>query len=483
VGQAVSGAIGNSFGTDAFGQFAKRAVSGFAAGTAAAVMRGGKIAIQQVATDAFGNALGQSLAENTNGAGGSVASGNGGRLDEETARWLGQELGLRDDVRYPGVDVAAADKLEVLPLPGDSDELKEWVDRKRQENAERRRQEWGRNENAVGRGVQYQLGTAPTRMTETPILPDAGLINIPSILADYVPQPEAYQPMSPAESFRRSELEQASAQDFQLKNDQKVTAGTYDRFDEIGRTVASRNWGEALRHFNYDASDAARRVATERVYPPMHPDIVRIDRMIASPWGAGVAGVAGLAGASQRTQDLLLGVVGAAEQYAGARTGVYKQTLTAAPPSLVVQGLRSRGPVGGPTPSAAPLDPILQAQKDISIATQKKASAVDRWLRVNDSRLAQTYRDALETNPNFASMIRGRIIDRRMNAWFKDQYGNVPGVRIDQQIPGSGMTTRPDLYLPELGGKKVIFDVGGPSKITDILKYEGQADYLFPITH
>jgi hypothetical protein len=65
----------------------------------------------------------------------------------------------------------------------------------------------------------------------------------------------------------------------------------------------------------------------------------------------------------------------------------------------------------------------------------------------------------------------------------RTNFGNVPGVRIDQQVPGSGMTTRPDLYLPNLGGKKVIFDVGGSSKITGILKYEGQADYLFPITH
>jgi hypothetical protein len=45
------------------GDFAARAVTGLAAGTAAAVMRGGKIAIQQVATDAFGNALGSGLAD------------------------------------------------------------------------------------------------------------------------------------------------------------------------------------------------------------------------------------------------------------------------------------------------------------------------------------------------------------------------------------------------------------------------------------
>jgi YD repeat-containing protein len=42
---------------------ARGTISGFAAGTAAAVARGGRISIQQVATDAFGNALGDSLAD------------------------------------------------------------------------------------------------------------------------------------------------------------------------------------------------------------------------------------------------------------------------------------------------------------------------------------------------------------------------------------------------------------------------------------
>ncbi|AXV76819.1 hypothetical protein CJO79_07405 [Ralstonia solanacearum] len=43
--------------------FGKSLVSGAAAGTTAAVMRGGRVQIAQIAADAFGNALGQSLAE------------------------------------------------------------------------------------------------------------------------------------------------------------------------------------------------------------------------------------------------------------------------------------------------------------------------------------------------------------------------------------------------------------------------------------
>jgi YD repeat-containing protein len=62
VGAAVSSAVGPAFGDSTFGQFATRATSGFAAGVTAAAMRGGRVSVTQVATDAFGNALGDSLA-------------------------------------------------------------------------------------------------------------------------------------------------------------------------------------------------------------------------------------------------------------------------------------------------------------------------------------------------------------------------------------------------------------------------------------
>ncbi|MDT0140813.1 LysM peptidoglycan-binding domain-containing protein [Acidovorax sp. PRC11] len=48
---------------DGVEKFARAGLSGFAAGTTAAVMRGGRISVQQVATDAFGNALGSSVAD------------------------------------------------------------------------------------------------------------------------------------------------------------------------------------------------------------------------------------------------------------------------------------------------------------------------------------------------------------------------------------------------------------------------------------
>lgn len=81
VGQAVGGAIGDAFGEGPFGQFANRAVSGFAAGTAAAVMRGGKVSMTQVAVDAFGNAIGSSLASSSSSGGGQPTTGDFARMD------------------------------------------------------------------------------------------------------------------------------------------------------------------------------------------------------------------------------------------------------------------------------------------------------------------------------------------------------------------------------------------------------------------
>lgn len=68
-GGAVGSVVGDALGMNSqsfakgFGdQFGARLATGLAAGAAAAVMRGGRVSIQQVATDAFGNALGGSLA-------------------------------------------------------------------------------------------------------------------------------------------------------------------------------------------------------------------------------------------------------------------------------------------------------------------------------------------------------------------------------------------------------------------------------------
>lgn len=66
---------GNAFADFGAGaSLARASVTGLAAGSVAAIARGGKISIQQVATDAFGNAIGDYLARSSTSGG--VASAN-----------------------------------------------------------------------------------------------------------------------------------------------------------------------------------------------------------------------------------------------------------------------------------------------------------------------------------------------------------------------------------------------------------------------
>jgi hypothetical protein len=66
VGQGVSSNVGAGLTKlldESMGALATRTLSGIAAGAAATAMRGGRVVVNQVATDAFGNALGSSIAE------------------------------------------------------------------------------------------------------------------------------------------------------------------------------------------------------------------------------------------------------------------------------------------------------------------------------------------------------------------------------------------------------------------------------------
>jgi hypothetical protein len=63
VGQAVGQGLQNTAFSNAFGRFGVAAASGFVGGAAAALARGGRVSVTQVAVDAFGNAVGSSLVE------------------------------------------------------------------------------------------------------------------------------------------------------------------------------------------------------------------------------------------------------------------------------------------------------------------------------------------------------------------------------------------------------------------------------------
>ena len=119
-------------------------------------------------------------------------------------------------------------------------------------------------------------------------------------------------------------------------------------------------------------------------------------------------------------------------------------------------------------------------QDEITQKAKRTAAVVDRWLASSNSKWANAYRNFATTNPNFAALIKGRVIDRRMNAWMRKKYDGL-GV-FDETIPNSGRM-RPDAYFPDLDGKSVIFDIGSKSKIADIQKYDGLADIVEPILY
>ena len=102
--------LGSSFGD--LGQFggnlARGTISGFAAGLTSSVMRGGHIELTQVATDAFGNALGSSLA--SMGLSGSATSNRGDSI-----------TGLNSDIStYNGMTAQGVlDSLGPLSIPHD----------------------------------------------------------------------------------------------------------------------------------------------------------------------------------------------------------------------------------------------------------------------------------------------------------------------------------------------------------------------------
>ena len=68
VGAEVGGGLNGKLGNGWASGVAQQSISGFAGGMTTAALRGGRIAAAQVATDAFGNALGSSLAENAGSA-------------------------------------------------------------------------------------------------------------------------------------------------------------------------------------------------------------------------------------------------------------------------------------------------------------------------------------------------------------------------------------------------------------------------------
>jgi len=121
VGDAVAPAFGDLFGAGSFGQ---RLGAGLIAGAAVSLARGGRVVVQQVAVDAFGNALGSSLADAATSSGspatqapapGQLGSGSYGVGDVDKLLFAGF-AGPRPAVSAPQ-PVAIPDNINGLDLP------------------------------------------------------------------------------------------------------------------------------------------------------------------------------------------------------------------------------------------------------------------------------------------------------------------------------------------------------------------------------
>ncbi|MDM0122209.1 LysM peptidoglycan-binding domain-containing protein [Variovorax arabinosiphilus] len=114
VGKAVGGELNAAWGGTPVGDFAVRAGSGLAAGATTAVLRGGRVSVTQVAVDAFGNALGDSIAAANGQGSGSYASEDPlGGLIALNGGWSGVSTNLPQSTGSfsPDMSATTADQL------------------------------------------------------------------------------------------------------------------------------------------------------------------------------------------------------------------------------------------------------------------------------------------------------------------------------------------------------------------------------------
>jgi hypothetical protein len=125
--------------------------------------------------------------------------------------------------------------------------------------------------------------------------------------------------------------------------DQQILEGSYNAFGAVRSALADGRYGDAWRYASYTPSAQARDAAIARTFPSLTSDATRLQNMLVSPGGTTASLFTRWLGGSQRAQDAALAITAAAGGLAGASTGVYKQTLTAAPPMFGTHA-RVRGP-------------------------------------------------------------------------------------------------------------------------------------------
>ncbi|RYF17824.1 MAG: LysM peptidoglycan-binding domain-containing protein [Comamonadaceae bacterium] len=364
VGQAIGSGIGSPSTMSTAGMLARATAVGLVGGLAAAAARGGRIVVQQIAVDAFGNALGEGLAYSSSGIGKSSANpeiqsfvdavngfskagaerypgvnvadfvrNNGEYVTEHGFNVVGEPT-LVDAAQIPigllpqGVDPSsvfgardeAGSTFYVMQMPDGKDVRK--------------------HQNLFFEGAQGVVAQGQTGLDSGAISPSQYLEAVRFLNQSGAPL-SALTPQFRVEVTGVGSAEPGLS--FQEVNDQKVTTGNYDRYREIGQAWAAGNVSEMWRHITFEASPQARDAAIQRSFPPQHPDIVRVQRMADSPIGAIASSVGRLFGANQQRQDALLMTGGLVERLGGAGSQVYKQTLTAPAPMLGSLASRVRG--------------------------------------------------------------------------------------------------------------------------------------------
>jgi hypothetical protein len=309
--------------------------------------------------DAFGNALGQSIAEGSSGAQPpALTTGDFSRLERTSGTYDGASVRLFD-----GSMIGEAENLRRIQFHGDVYASNDLVE----PGAPRVMSDAGSSPHSVtvtgtGWSGDFQLedgtwvlkASDPNDLrrmianlpinTASPLVPGYSLdwersfARLGTKDAYYT----AASTLAITPSVDSQQVNLPTTQTFQDINDQRVIAGTYDRFNEIRQAWSSGAWGDVWRHFNFVASPQARNVAVERIFPPEQSDAIRLQRMATSPIGTVASTFGRFFGADQSRQDALLMTGSLLEQFGGVRSHVYKQTLTAPPPPLSTQA-RARG--------------------------------------------------------------------------------------------------------------------------------------------
>lgn len=435
IGQALSGPLNSAFGTTDLGQFATRAVSGFAAGMATAALRGGRIGATQVAIDAFGNALGDSIAA-ANGQSSGRGSGTAGSpyVDPDTGDHIvfnntppsndfsrvnavmadapdfgdgdalyvdrSNDVLLADASRYTG------DRLSISLTPSERAADERLASGRQTADGQKRLDELQRNLNDLlrlreevdsrkasggltGTSNVRQADSAAYRREAAQLASDlyaSGAADIrmtetPASSRPYEPfesdYPVTEQPSTPVNTA------EVAGPSFQAQNDQKVIVGSYNRWSEMGSALSDGRYGDAWSHFNFTASDQGRAAVQARLAPD--PRFRQLDGMLASPLGAIAVGATTLLGGDARAQQAALGLGTAADGLLVARAGLAGRVTaysgaqtTVAPDNVIVYRAE------GKTPGARSQRVFIDAENNVTIpeALTQKGRGAERNLYV-----------------------------------------------------------------------------------------------------